>query len=617
MPQNPGLITPPRTNNSKRKADVANSPADGQKPTKTQAYEQPITTKQTPAANVATEMTPDMSSAASKSCKQDKDPSPPHMAQDIDHVAAKVSTSASARALRDALDSLKAGTNAPVKSPDASSAAECTGIAAAAAVSAGVPKATAGVAQVPSNVTNTSHTAASSASCSNSSDDPTNHEMGHADDNDQAMELAIDGSQANAPSISDGFTAITKRKNRKPLSQETAERLSRTVYLTGIQVNLAKTIAIDHADEFQQALNNGFGPVNGVEVIHDAIRITCATQEQKEKILSIDTVLGHNVKTSLPHCLTKPSRTDLKEGSHTTLTWKKGVIKTPLDMDVAFIKEYTGAIWAHRITVKRDNKIIETPSVILAFEENPPVKIMIGLYSFAVEPFIPKPIRCGKCQRYGHKTRDCKKAKETCPRCAGNHSFTECNPETNTAKCANCGGQHSAAYKGCSRYKTVSTALKSTVTEGLSYSEALKKASIQSRTENAQIKTAATKQQSAPPKQDSSTQTETNTETQTDNTSQGLAEIVQATVDAVNWLLTQIKVTASQKPLLEELQKQYAVFSSILVTKAPTTATQAAKELGAIPKTIKQDTQNQPKIVASGIPAPPNQKNLQTKDKRK
>jgi hypothetical protein len=57
-----------------------------------------------------------------------------------------------------------------------------------------------------------------------------------------------------------------------------------------------------------------------------------------------------------------------------------------------------------------------------------------------------------------------------------------------------------------------------------------------------------------------------------------------ATVDTVNWLLTHIKVTANQKPLLEALQKQYAVFSTVLMTPAPTTATQSPEEMGAIPK---------------------------------
>jgi hypothetical protein len=429
---------------------------------------------------------------------------------------------------------------------------------------AGVPKATPGAAQIPSNVTVTSPAAASFISSADSA-------TALAAESVQSMEFAIDENLATISSNSDTFTTVARRHHNRPLSQATTGRLSRTVYLTGHQVNIAKVIAIDHAEEFQQALDEGFGPVSNVEVIHDSIRITCTTQEQKDQLLLLESVLGHDVKVTLPHCITKSDKQEIRKHTSTSSIWKKGVIRTPLHFEQSFLKAHTGAVWTHRITVMRDGKITETPSVILAFEGNIPDKLQIGLYSFKVEPYIPKPIRCGKCQRYGHKTRDCKKSSDTCPRCADNHPVTACNSDNHAAKCVNCGGKHSAAYKGCIKYKSIATALKSTVTDGLTYGEALKKNNIHSRPKDVSNQTATSKQTATPTKQDSSTQTESHTATQTDITNDDLAEIVKATV---NWLLGQIKVTANQKSLLEALQKQYVVFTTMIDSTNPTTTIQ-------------------------------------------
>ena len=41
-------------------------------------------------------------------------------------------------------------------------------------------------------------------------------------------------------------------------------------------------------------------------------------------------------------------------------------------------------------------------------------------------------------------------------------------------KCSNCGGQHSAKFRGCSGFQTVKAVLRTTATTGKSYAEAAK-----------------------------------------------------------------------------------------------------------------------------------------------
>ena len=74
-----------------------------------------------------------------------------------------------------------------------------------------------------------------------------------------------------------------------------------------------------------------------------------------------------------------------------------------------------------------------------------------------VSPKPIDPIRCYKCQGYGHYSNNCPSS-DTCARCAGNHNTKACSSVHKL--CANCGAQHSASYRGCeafSFYKKVAT----------------------------------------------------------------------------------------------------------------------------------------------------------------
>lgn len=64
--------------------------------------------------------------------------------------------------------------------------------------------------------------------------------------------------------------------------------------------------------------------------------------------------------------------------------------------------------------------------------------------------------QCTNCQKYGHTKNFCNKS-PVCVKCAGNHKTLDCpNKENNNnIKCALCGENHTANYKGCMVYKTL------------------------------------------------------------------------------------------------------------------------------------------------------------------
>ncbi len=93
--------------------------------------------------------------------------------------------------------------------------------------------------------------------------------------------------------------------------------------------------------------------------------------------------------------------------------------------------------------------------------------------SFAVRPYIPPPIRCYRCQRYGHIAAVCK-GKQRCPKCGGDHRIENCEKNAQD-KCCNCGGQHRVTYSGCNVRKRAVEIEQVKMVNNISYAEAVKK----------------------------------------------------------------------------------------------------------------------------------------------
>ena len=70
--------------------------------------------------------------------------------------------------------------------------------------------------------------------------------------------------------------------------------------------------------------------------------------------------------------------------------------------------------------------------------------------SISVEPLKSSgPAQCFSCQRFGHGSRNCGYPLR-CVKCAGNHSASACTKTLEqTPTCCNCGGPHTANFRGC------------------------------------------------------------------------------------------------------------------------------------------------------------------------
>jgi len=76
-----------------------------------------------------------------------------------------------------------------------------------------------------------------------------------------------------------------------------------------------------------------------------------------------------------------------------------------------------------------------------------PAHINVGYLRVKVDRYIglPNPLRCFKCQKFGHSSRLCRND-AVCHRCGGKHTEENCN---NAAKCINCSGPHGASSREC------------------------------------------------------------------------------------------------------------------------------------------------------------------------
>ncbi|GFU21467.1 probable RNA-directed DNA polymerase from transposon X-element [Trichonephila clavipes] len=132
--------------------------------------------------------------------------------------------------------------------------------------------------------------------------------------------------------------------------------------------------------------------------------------------------------------------------------WQK-ITRTPRDCETRthlkkrYLEGFSdqGVTQVRRITLKRDSTIVPTKHLILTFNSPKlPNTIKAGYLNCKIRPYIPNPLRCFKCQRFGHSQTSCR-GQLTCSRCASvGHSSTDCTLEP---KCVNCTESHPSDSK--------------------------------------------------------------------------------------------------------------------------------------------------------------------------
>nr|BDW09885.1 MAG: hypothetical protein [Marsupenaeus japonicus pemonivirus] len=129
------------------------------------------------------------------------------------------------------------------------------------------------------------------------------------------------------------------------------------------------------------------------------------------------------------------------------------------------------------MTKKDGNARIKTGLCFLTFSTPKiPSTVKIGYEIVQVRPYIQKPMRCNRCQKFGHTSLRCidkDTDKFTCGKCTGAHDTTACTEKT--LKCANCGGPHQSGSAECSSLKKETETLAYMREHDVSYREAKKK----------------------------------------------------------------------------------------------------------------------------------------------
>jgi hypothetical protein len=206
-----------------------------------------------------------------------------------------------------------------------------------------------------------------------------------------------------------------------------------------------------------------------------------ASENEKLTRLSSGSILIEVSKSSYCEILLKttflPSvPVKVKVTPHKTLNTSRGVIRSS-DINMCNEKEILegfqdqGVIEVKCLTRKTPHGIKRSGTYFLTFNTpNLPEFVDNGYrLRIPVKPFIPNPLRCFKCQKFGHGQSRCRR-QQVCGLCAEQgHEFSDCS---GTAKCVNCKGDHPSAEKTCPSWLYEKSIMQYSIENKCSFKEA-------------------------------------------------------------------------------------------------------------------------------------------------
>ncbi|GFU70758.1 uncharacterized protein TNCV_493211 [Trichonephila clavipes] len=123
-----------------------------------------------------------------------------------------------------------------------------------------------------------------------------------------------------------------------------------------------------------------------------------------------------------------------------------------------------------RITIRKDGQVLNTKHLILTFSTpDLPQFVKMAYLRCPVREYIPNPLRCFNCQRYGHSKNVCR-GQPTCPRCGEvGHDSNDCSKKE---RCVNCKGEHPAYSRACPTWRQEKEITTVKIKNKISYPEA-------------------------------------------------------------------------------------------------------------------------------------------------
>ena len=193
--------------------------------------------------------------------------------------------------------------------------------------------------------------------------------------------------------------------------------------------------------------------------------VETSRKSQTENLLKISTFFGLRVSVS----------------EHQSLNSSKGIIRDRMlkgekeEEIVDYLREQ-GVTACKRFKIKRDHETIETNTLLLTFNTvNVPKSLKIFYRIVPVDLYVPNPLRCFNCQRFGHHENNCPvDLGSVCANCgAGGHDHhtSACK---NKPKCVNCGKDHVSRSNQCEIWKKEKEIMKIKTTKNITYLEAKK-----------------------------------------------------------------------------------------------------------------------------------------------
>ena len=232
------------------------------------------------------------------------------------------------------------------------------------------------------------------------------------------------------------ITSSKKRKNDN-LLEDDIEDENWSPFIVLSNKNPGKTVSKISPFIIEKTIKGCAGNVKNVTKMRSGnLLIECSRKQQSLNLLA----------------LPKIGDVEILASPHRSLNTSQGIIRYRdddlselTDEEICKELEPQGIPKVKRFISKKNGQEIKFNTFLLTFNSTTvPKSIHIGLYNVKVSPYIPNPLRCYKCQKFGHGKGQCK-GKLVCFKCSEEgHEGPDC---TNDAKCANCGEAHMASSK--------------------------------------------------------------------------------------------------------------------------------------------------------------------------
>ncbi|GFS13301.1 RNA-directed DNA polymerase from mobile element jockey [Elysia marginata] len=240
--------------------------------------------------------------------------------------------------------------------------------------------------------------------------------------------------------------AESVRNQKRPCSQTPAKRRATDFYeaFAGtkkfINVESLGEGKITDISPFQiyDELEGVLGRDPHISTTNRGLLIEVRDENLEKKLLSLKTMAGVPVWASPDRFL----NTSKGVVSHKDL-WKC--------KEEEFLKICPGVTFAKHIKKRRGKEMIPTYTFILTFDSpTPPTQVKAGYVKLNVRPYVPTPMRCYKCHKFGHGREKCRGQDPICGKCGKvGHAADSCK---NDPHCVNCRGDHAASDRVCPKY---------------------------------------------------------------------------------------------------------------------------------------------------------------------